>query len=187
MAMSAAPEDDHAGESLEPSASLDSDTSTCGDARLSDEEARLNALRLSLAERWRRVLDEPLADEPSAHNASPEAHREAHREEFWEAREMSDIWARADRDPALLSMLSEEGRHVLGAEPPDDEPVDQAALDNARARFQSRMRQEARQIAQQVLAPEVLAPAEAQDAPSPPSLSHGKAGGPSHETGASST
>lgn len=176
--MNADPENDRAGESLEPSASLDSDASTCGVARLSDEEARLNALRLNLAERWRRVLDEPLVAEPSPHDASPEAQHE----EFWEAREMSDIWACADRDPALLSMLSEEGRDVLGAEPPDIEPVDQAALHSARARFQSRMRQEARHIAQQV-----LAPAEAQDAPSPTDSAQDEAGGPSRDTGTSST
>ena len=171
-------ENDQADESLEPSASLDSDASTCAGARLSDEEARLNALRLSLAERWRRVLDEPLVPEPSSHEPSPEVQHE----EVWEAREMSDIWARADRDPALLSMLSEEGRDVLGAEPPDDEPMNQASLDGARARFQSRMRQEARHIAQQV-----LAPAEAQDAPSPTDSAQGEAGDPSRETGASST
>ena len=134
--MSAEHSDDRAGEEPSPADAQDAGASTCDGVPVGDEEARLNAQRLSLAERWRRVLDEP-SPEDSESKSHPSAPPErARREEFWEAREMSDIWARAQSDPALRSMLHQEE-----IDEPEAEPLDQGALEAARARFQSRIRE----------------------------------------------
>lgn len=163
--MNAQSSNDQAGEPFEPDGARTGsqrreqvgaeDTSASpysAQAQVGDEEARLNARRLSLTERWRRALGEPSPD-----SGAP-SHLSAPHEEFWEAREMSGIWAQAERDPALLSLLREEAEEASDAM--DAQPVGQAVLDDARARFQSRMRAAGPTAAQ------VLARGEAEDAPS---------------------
>jgi len=160
--MSAAGGNDHAGagHSCGPGEEgLDAstwDASTRVGDRVGDEQARLNAARLSLAERWRRALGEPDATEIHAGSA-PLVARGEELEEFWEAREMCEVWAQAEQDPALLAMLREDQADALGSE-----PLDPAALTHARARFQSRMRQEAPSALPETSALPTIAGADAQ-------------------------